>query len=811
VSISRRVGRYTLRSLLGRGGMGEVYQAYDERLRRHVAIKRIHAAAGDDPQRRARFEQEARLLAQLVHPAIVQVFDIFDDETGDWVVMELVEGRTLAALLEHGPLGVDDVLRYGHAIAAGLDAAHRQGIIHRDLKVENVMLSNTGQIKILDFGLAKRSPNGDASSAALSSEGQVLGTVRAMSPEQARGLAVDERSDLFSLGVLLYELLARVTPFSGTTPVATVLRVTTDRQRSLVELPGMAVRIPHALSALVDQLLEKAVEQRPASAAEVRDHLQAMAESRAAMTSAGAPVTERWAAPAGSHPGRMEPRDQDTQISSSNLAAPGPPQRDRETEIELGPTALRVPPAGLPPATPRRWRRRLVMAVLGAALAGSAIVVGAGALRPAPADASLATPVAAPLPSAAPQGALASARDPRAEYERGMTLLRNYHRPGAVDEAAGIFQRLLRDDEASAPGYAGLARAYWVRSTFTDASQDAMFLQQARAAADRAVALDEFLVDGRVSHGLVALQLGQEAQAERDFQAAIALDGKSADAFHGEALLRKHQQRLDEAEAAFRKAIELAPGARDLYDDLGGLQVQRGKYQDAIPLFEHSIALAPDSPYGYSNLGAVYLLQGRYADAAQRFQDALKIRPLSSLYSNLGTVLFAQGLYGPAANAFERALAMGGAANSAVYWGNLADAYRQLPEADQAREAYDHAIRLFDAELAQSPQDLTLRSRRVLDLAKRGDCQRAGDGLASMIDASDAPAYAVFRMAVALEICGQRQRAITTLERALASGFSPAEIGNDPELRALRADPGYLRMIDRRGQPPVTTGSHSGR
>src|SRR5215510_14141936 len=129
--------------------------------------------------------------------------------------------------------------------------------------------------------------------------------------------------------------------------------------------------------------------------------------------------------------------------------------------------------------------------------------------------------------------------------------------------------------------------------------------------------------------------------------------------------------------------------------------------------------------------------------------DALPIRPSSSLYSNLGTVLFAQGLYGPAAGAFERALAMGGAANNPLYWGNLADAYRQLPDAaDKAREAYDHAIRLLDAELARSPQDLTLRSRRVLYLAKRGDCSRAGDGLASMIDARDAPAYAVFRMAV---------------------------------------------------------------
>src|SRR5215510_12334663 len=158
--------------------MGEVYQAYDERLRRHVAIKRIRGTEGEDALRRARFEQEARVLAQLVHPAIVQVFDIFDDETGDWVVMELIEGTTLAQVRDQGPQGVDDVLRYGQAIADGLAAAHRQGIIHRDLKVENVMLSKAGQIKILDFGLAKRRFATDASAAALSVEGQVLGTVR---------------------------------------------------------------------------------------------------------------------------------------------------------------------------------------------------------------------------------------------------------------------------------------------------------------------------------------------------------------------------------------------------------------------------------------------------------------------------------------------------------------------------------------------------------------------------------------------------------------------------------------------------------
>jgi serine/threonine-protein kinase len=778
--------------------MGEVYRGHDERLRRHVAIKRIRPAEGDqgdDARRRARLKQEAHLLAQLGHPAIVQVFDIFEDEDGDWVVMELVEGCTLAALLDEEPVSVDDVLGHGHAIAAALEAAHRQGIIHRDLKLENVMLSQTGQIKILDFGLAKRLlPGDDSSATALSLDGQVLGTVRAMSPEQARGLPVDERSDLFSLGVLLYEMVARTTPFAGATPLDTILRVSTHRQPSLVELPGLADRIPRAFSELVDQLLEKGAELRPASAADVRARLQAILESRPRTSPArGAPAPGSGAStrPRETHPGEAE-----TQVSA--IGAPVPPEHDREAAVS--PPAPLARPAAAGPTVRGPRRTRLWLAGLGAAAAGAAvlIVLGAGAGRSSVME-------TAPRPSAAPPAA--PSRDPRAEYERGMALLRDFHRPGAIDEAAGIFQRLLREDEGSASAYAGLARASWYRYTFTDATRDPMFLQQARAAAERAVALDEFLVDARVSHGLIALELGQVDQAERDLEAALALDGHSADAHDAMARLHQHRQRLDEAEAAFRKAIELAPRARHLHDDLGALQLQRGKYQEAIQLFEQSIALAPDSAYGYSNLGAAYLLLGRHAEAAQRFQDALKIRPSSSLYSNLGTVLFAQGLYGPAANAFERSLAMGGAAHDHLHWGNLADAYRQLPDAaDKAREHYDHAIGLIDAELARSPQDLTLRSRRALYLAKRGDCPGADAGLISLLTADNPTSYAVFRMAVTLELCGHRQRAIAMLERALASGFSPAEIDNDPELRALRADPAYRRRIRRRG-PPITPAS----
>jgi eukaryotic-like serine/threonine-protein kinase len=778
VDPARDGGRYTLRSLLGRGGMGEVYLAHDERLRRRVAIKRIRSAGGDELHLRARLEQEARLLAQLGHPAIVQVFDIFEDADGAWIVMELIEGRSLAAVRDAEPASVDDVLSHGIAIAAALEAAHRQGIVHRDLKVENVMLSSSGQIKILDFGLAKRLLPSE-STPSLSREGQVLGTVRAMSPEQARGLSVDERSDLFSLGVLLYELLSGTSPFAGASALDTLVRVSTHRQTSLVELPGMAEVVPRALSELVDELLEKAPEQRPASAAKVRARLQVIAESRPR--------------PAGAHGTPLAEPDAEDE-----------PARRRWADLDTAPTE--VPAAATAPLKPRRppvRRRRVLLAALGAAAAAAvAVTVAVLGTRAGPSAADGAAPHAAPAsrPAADPSAASAPARDPKGEYERGMALLRSFHRAGAIDEAAGIFQRLLREDDRSAAAYAGLARAYWRRYTFTDVSRDEMFLQQARAAADRAVALDEFLVDARVSHGLVALELGQLDRAEIDMRAALGLDGKSADAHEAMARLYKRRQRPDEMESELRTAIELAPKAHHLYDDLGDLLMQRGRYQEAIALFEKSISLAPDSPYGYSNLGAVYLLQGRYDEAAQRFQDALKIRPSPSLYSNLGTVLFAQGLYGPAASAFERSLAMGGAAHDPLHWANLADAYRQLPDATKAREHYDHAIQLIEADLVRLPRDLTLLSRRALYLAKRGDCPGADKGLASLIDAGDLLPYAMFRMAVTLEICGHRARAISMIERALARGFSSAEIGNDPELRALRADPAYLRMMYRRGK-----------
>src|SRR5436305_5506370 len=215
------IGPYHSEERLGAGGMGEVYRAYDQRLGRSVAVKLIRPEASGDARARERLRREARAAAGLGHPQVVQVLDIVDLGETEAIVMELVEGESLSQLLRQGPLDVATGVRLGREIVEGLGAAHERGILHRDLKAENVMVTPEGHVKILDFGLAW-SLAGDSP---LTQTDAVIGTYRCMSPEQAQGLPLDQRSDLFSLGVLLYEVLTGQSPFQRPSPLETLTRV----------------------------------------------------------------------------------------------------------------------------------------------------------------------------------------------------------------------------------------------------------------------------------------------------------------------------------------------------------------------------------------------------------------------------------------------------------------------------------------------------------------------------------------------------------------------------------------------------------
>jgi serine/threonine protein kinase len=230
ISTGSQVGPYEVQALIARGGMGEVFRAHDSRLNRNVALKVLAPRFTADPDLLARFAQEARTTALLNHPNIVVVHDVGSHFGLPYVVSELLDGATLRTRLKGGALAIEVAIRYAIDITRGLIAAHRLGVVHRDLKPENIFVTRDDHVKILDFGLAKLRDgpvacgnNGaDSGSSISTAPGILVGTVGYASPEQVRGLAIDARSDIFSLGIILYEMTAGVAPFHGDSAVETL-------------------------------------------------------------------------------------------------------------------------------------------------------------------------------------------------------------------------------------------------------------------------------------------------------------------------------------------------------------------------------------------------------------------------------------------------------------------------------------------------------------------------------------------------------------------------------------------------------------
>src|SRR5580693_6102000 len=293
-----RLGPYEIVSPLGAGGMGEVYRARDTRLKREVAIKVLPQATSLDADRLRRFEQEALATAALNHPNILAVFDIGTHDGSPYVVSELLEGETLRERLRGGAIAVRKTLDYALQMAHGLAAAHEKGIVHRDLKPENLFLTKDGRVKILDFGLAKLTQPDSAAQTSLptmthaTEAGVVMGTAGYMSPEQVRGVAVDARSDIFSFGAILYEMLSGKRAFHGETAADTMSAILREEPPELNETNR---NVSPALERIVEHCLEKNPEQRFHSASDIAfdlEHLTGVSGTSARVT-AVAPASRR--------------------------------------------------------------------------------------------------------------------------------------------------------------------------------------------------------------------------------------------------------------------------------------------------------------------------------------------------------------------------------------------------------------------------------------------------------------------------------------------------------------------------------------
>jgi serine/threonine-protein kinase len=735
--IGRTISHYQITEKIGEGAMGEVYLAQDIKLNRAVALKFIPEALVNEGHRLARFEREAQLLASLNHPNIAAIHAVEEYEGKPFLVMELVEGETLADHLAQGALPIPDVLRLAQQVAEALRAAHKKGIIHRDLKPANIKITPDGVVKVLDFGLAKQFQDAgseiDTEAAtlhAVTMAGGLIGTPAYMSPEQALGESADRRADFFSFGAILYEMLTGQRAFAGPT-LGAVMQAVLSRNPSSPR--RLRPEIPVELDAVVMKSLNKKKELRQQTADEL---CAGLVQINATLT------------------------------SHSLVAASSPTRAFRDLAWRL-----------------RTWRIEHNKAAFVVITLLVVVVLGSFAAIALKRRAAVAGP-----PTSLPRiNAAASSYE---LFQQGMAYLGRYDKEENLSGAMQDFQAALAKDPNYSPAYAGLGLVYLVKY---QANRDKQLLDTAFSNAKQAVDLNGQLAYNRVSLGRVLFEKGEYDKAETELKQALTVDPLNVDAHRGLGDVERARKHWPEAETFYKKAIDLRPNDWDLRLTLGNFYFRQSRYAEAEQAFAEVTRLVPDSYLGYRNLGGVYHMQARFADASAEYQKALQIKPSAMTYSNLGTSLFFQGLYPQSVVAMEKAVQMG--ANNAQNWINLGDAYRWTPgNEDKAKDAYRTAIVMIRTELSAKPNDADLRSRLALCLAKIGEKKEAL-AEAAAVEALDRTASVMSRLVSVYEICEQRRQALETMAAALKAGYSMEDFARDPELLELRKDPGFHKLV----------------
>ncbi|MFJ9441871.1 protein kinase [Kitasatospora sp. NPDC101235] len=416
-------GRYELVDMLGVGGMATVWRGVDRVLGRQVAVKVLNGGLADDPRFAERFSREAQHAAMLVHPGIVMVFDSGVDQGTPFIVMELVNGRSLAALLaEQGTLPVERAVGIAAAVCEALSVAHAAGLVHRDIKPGNIMITDAGGVKVVDFGIARA-----GSSSNLTQTASVLGTAAYLSPEQATASALDGRTDLYAVGCVLTEMLTGATPFTAETPVAIAFKHVSEQPPApSTRRPGL----PPALDAAVLRLLAKNPADRPADAAAARAEILGTVAGPAV----GDPTAELLAgAGAAGAATQLLPPVPFSPAPNQQHTTVLPPQPPAATSV-MAPIPVRAPAPAPAPAPARSRRKPLVFGALGVAgLAGVTALAltafdepagNAAAAKPAAATAPT-TPAATPTPKASATATSAAPTTPSAPPASTAAVPRN--------------------------------------------------------------------------------------------------------------------------------------------------------------------------------------------------------------------------------------------------------------------------------------------------------------------------------------------------------------------------------------------------
>jgi serine/threonine protein kinase/tetratricopeptide (TPR) repeat protein len=854
------LGRYEITGYLGAGGMGVVYRALDSQLGREVAVKILNEDAASSPSRIERFEREARAVARLSHPNILDIHDFGTHEGITYAVTELLHGQTLADRLRKGEIPLNKALEICRAIAEGLAAAHSEGIVHRDLKPSNIFITDTGQVKILDFGIArlkerpadKPSPSAEAPTESLTGVGKMIGTVGYMSPEQIEGKEADARSDIFGLGCVMYEILTNRRAFRGETANDTMFAILGKDPEPIADLRP---EVPQAVERVVQRCLEKQPGERFESAREVASALQALSWDR-----------------------------------SGEQESPKPPKSPRRRVIEwavgiLAACAVLVAiwfviTHGAPPPLPEHLRL-VVLPFEAEGDDGELALFAAGLTETITEDLCIFEGLEGGIDWVVPRHILASnsvqsLADAHRTFNNTIAITGRLRRDGsnvrltlAAIEPAGE-TRLRRAQIEYVPGnvhslqqtpalqIAGLVdievdsatRNSLVGSSTTmmgawDAyvrargllatAEDGRDVEAAILLLAEAVGQDPLFTSGHLAEGRACVAMFEATNDERwiergleHAQRASQLDGRADEAWRVIGALHRAAGRRQDALAAFETAVKLQPKNAEAWIDRGMVHQDLKQYDDAETSFERALYLRPGYWPDHDALAKLYIVQGKYEAAAIQFRHVTECVPEFAVgYAMLGGVSMYLEKTEAARELFERSLeleptyaalsnlgtlhfeasrfadaaamyelALEKDQENYVLWGNLAYAYMFGDQSDQAEATFTRAVELAEAQRSQTPDDLSLRADIADYYAMLGETSRGRDIIEQVVVADPSNPQLIAWIAEVFEDLGEREQALEWVGRSFAAGIPPSKFEGRPTLRGLVADERYQALVE---------------
>jgi len=847
--------RFVIEALLGEGGMGRVYKAYDRELDRYIGLKVLLPDLANDPQIIQRFKHELLLASRISHKNILRIHDLSEADGVKFITMAFVDGEDLHNILKkERPLPLDRALKFARQLCAALEAAHHEGVVHRDFKPHNVLVGTGDQVFVSDFGLAT---SFETAKMGMTRSGAFVGTPRYMSPEQVEGGTIDHRSDLYSLGLVMYEMVTGDVPFAGESTWQVMYQRVKEKPK---DPKTIKPDLPDWVARIVMHCLERDPALRYQSAREILADIDAN-------RSPSIPHGVRFALPHGAS--RWLLALGTGLVLGAGLFFAIPFTRHL---VFRGATAEPVAP-GLPPFSQGRFIAVLPFRVLGSDNSLNYVADGLGEALSAKlfqlSDVRIASASAAsrandqktPLPRIAQdlgvnyiihglvQGAgdklrivvnLENMVDNRLQwsqefsgvtgdlltledqiylkltdalqmksqnaaiaaihptenvaaydlYLRGRTALRNQQDPKNVQAAIALFEDAIKKDPSFALAYTGMADA----SLFMyREKKDRFWSEKAVASAQQAERLNDKLPEVHFSLGTVYAAVGQTSQAISELKRALEIAPNSDEAYRRLGRVYRSAGQKDEAIKALQKAVEINPYYWGNQSDLGAAYIDFGNYDGAVKQFQIVTQLEPQNAAGYDNLGSVYSRMGRYEESVTAYQKALQLQPYAATYSNLGTSFFYLKRYRESVQMFQKAVEMSPGDETIV--GNLADAYRWAGDKNKANTTYDQAIGLAYKQLQVNPRDATALGHMALYHAKKGDSAQAQEFIrrARAIDSSDI--YLIYTVAVVETNANNPAGAIDAIRSALQKGFATDDINSDPEFTSLHNRSEYQALI----------------